>query len=270
MSEKKEEKDYTQPIVTAKYGTHRFKFYLRPNNAEIEFTVDGYDEKNKIKEIQGNKVIFKETIELFVNNNDIEFVDGVTLSEIDSVLLKSERNLLSEKIRKEKDRVRDWSIENKTKKELLSMVDKHTKKVRNRNVIRGGLKMKEKYCTHIFRVGNETIRMVERFFNDKRYINPDYKVLGEFPTVGGLAEKEGELMVWKYYYELDEPSKIDSTKKRGFWETARPMRYSEQICYEIINRYGVFASKDYDKEKFGIDSQKSESRKKSFSRKRNI
>lgn len=239
------DRNYNEPIVTTKYGTHRFKFYLRPNNAEIEFTVDAdYDTKYKVKNIIENKVFFKSTIELFINSNDIEFVDSIVLSDMDSAMLRCEQNSLLKKIREEKDRVKDWTIENKTKSELLKMVDKHTKKVRVRTVIRNGLKMKEKYCVHIFKIGNETIRMIERFHEDKRIINPDYKVLSEFKNVGGLAEREGELMVWKYYYEVDKPSEFDSSRKKGFWETARPMRYSEQICYEIINRYGIFASKE--------------------------
>ncbi len=239
-----EERDYSQSIVSTKYGTHRFKFYLKPNNGEIEFTVDGYEEKNKVKDFKGNKIIFANTIELFINKHDVEFVESVTLSDADATLLKSERNILCDKIRKEKDKVKDWSIETKSKKQLMDMVDNHKKYMKKRTVVKNGVKEKDRYCVHVFRIGNETIRMIERICDGKVIINPDYKILSEFPTVGGLPEKEGELMVWKYYYELDEPSVIDGSRRKGFWETARPLRYSEQICYEIIKRYGMFH--DYD------------------------
>ena len=80
--------------------------------------------------------------------------------------------------------------------------------------------------------------MIERYIDGETVINPDYKIYSHFPKAGGIGMKEGELMVWKYYYEKESPSEIDPTKKQGFWETAREMRYTERVCFEIISRYG--------------------------------
>ena len=114
-----------------------------PTNASIEFTVDGEEKKNKIKEIANNKVYFKETLEIFIGN-DVEFVDYVTLTDENFAILKSEQNILNAKLKADRDKIREWSLDKKTKQELFSMIDKHTKKVKYRKVIRNGEKQKEK------------------------------------------------------------------------------------------------------------------------------
>lgn len=243
----KEQINYDEPIVSVKHGSHKFRFFLVPTNGSIEFTVDGENTRNKVKEIRDNRAYFKTTLELFIGD-DIEFVDSVKFNEMDYTNLKAQQNLLLLSIKQQKDRVRDWTLENKSKKELFSMVDKHSKRVRTRKIIKDGVKTKEKYAVHYFKVGSENIRMIERIIDNKVVVNPDYKVRTDFKHAGGIGTKEGELMVWKYYYEKDEPSEIDPTRNKGFWETAREMRYSEQICYEIIRRYGVFANATKEKQ----------------------
>lgn len=245
MENKEKETNYDEPIVTVKHGNHRFRFYLVPTNGSVEFTVDGEPTKNKVKEIRDNRAYLKNTLELFIGD-DIEFIDSIKFEDMDFATLKAEQNILLQSIKQQKDRVRDWTLENKTKKELFSMIDKYSKRVRTRKVIKGGVKTKEKYAIHSFKIGSENIRMIERIIDDKVIVNPDYKVRTDFKRAGGIGTKEGELMVWKYYYEKDEPSDIDPSHCKGFWETAREMRYSERICFEIIRRYGVFAKKNDD------------------------
>lgn len=248
-------KNYDEPIITVKFSNHKFRFYLVPTNATIEFAVDGDDKKNKIKEIVNNRIYFKETLEIFIGN-DVEFVDYVTLTDENFAILKSEQNILNAKLKAERDKVREWSLDKKTKKDLFSMIDKHTKKVKYCKVIRNGEKQKEKYVIHNFTIGSEKIRYIERCVDGKVFVNPDYKVRTDFKRAGGIASKEGELLVWKYYYEMEEPSEIDPEKKKGFWETARVMRYSEQICYEIVMRYGEFSNKQTEKKKRGFFRKK--------------
>ena len=247
--------NYEEAIISVKMGNHKFRFYLVPSNGAIEFTVDGEEKRNKVKEIKDNKIIFKETIELFIDN-DMMFLDNVSVSDEDFAILKSEQNVINARIRKEKDKVKDWSLDKKTKHELMRMIDNHTKKVKRRKIVKDGVKQKEKYVIHNFRIGSENIRYIERCINGKVIINPDYKVRPDFERAGGIATKEGELLVWKYYYEKDEPSSFDSSRKKGFWETAREMRYSEKICFEIVSRYGEFSDKDKQSEKNKEKEQK--------------
>ena len=159
-------KNYDEPIITVKFSNHKFRFYLVPTNATIEFAVDGDDKKNKIKEIVNNRIYFKETLEIFIGN-DVEFVDYVTLTDENFAILKSEQNILNAKLKAERDKVREWSLDKKTKKDLFSMIDKHTKKVKYCKVIRNGEKQKEKYVIHNFTIGSEKIRYIERCVDGK-------------------------------------------------------------------------------------------------------
>lgn len=229
--------NYNEPIISEKYGSHKFRFYIIPTNATIEFTIDGDEKRYKARDVRDNMVYFKETLELFVMK-DVEFIDYISLSDENYAILKAEQKSILARLKAERDKVREWDLGKKTRGELFLMIDRHICKTKTRTVIKNGKKIKEKYVVHTFEIGSEKIRYIERKINGKRIINPDYKIRTDFPKAGGIGCKEGELLVWKYYYELNEPSEFNPTKKKGFWETARVMRYSEQICYEIINRYG--------------------------------
>jgi hypothetical protein len=224
------------PVITVKRSTHHFRFFV-DQNGTVTYSLDGEGIKTGVKEVSDGKVCFKETVELFTNN-DVEYLSGLTLSELDFATLKGKQNEMMAAFREKNDTVKEWSLDHKDKKELLAMVDKWQKRTATRTRGSSPQASKEKYGIHTFTVGNEKIRMIERYIDGKTLVNPDYKIFPDYPKAGGIGAKEGELMVWKYYYEKDEPSEIDATKKKGFWEIAREMRYTERICFEIISRYG--------------------------------
>lgn len=226
--------------VQVKLYNHRFVFSVS-EKGNIEYTV-GFDDKKYIaKELNDQgEVILKETVELFFEN-DVEFVDRVRLSDVDYATLKGEQNLILDKIRKSNDRVKDWSLEKKSKSELLHMVDKWQKKQKTTRA-----KKKEdriKYTSHIFMIGRERFAMTERLYQGELLVNPEYKVLTKFNKVGGVAVEEGDMVFWKYYFEGQEQSDVNPEAKKGNWDIARRLTYNEQICYEIIKRYGTYAEK---------------------------
>lgn len=227
-----------EPLIVKKKN-HKFYLWVAPNG-NVEYKVDGDNEKRIAKALTDGKVLFKETLELFVGDA-VEFTDGIVLDELDYATLKAEQNLALKSHGEKKDEVRELSLENKNKKELLSMVDKWNKTtVKTMTRKRGQVKTKEKYVIHTFVIGRETFRMIERMRDGIRIINPDYKILTEYKKAGGIAVKKGDVLFWKYYFEEDKQSETDPSKRKGAWKIARRLSFNEQICYEIINRYGSF------------------------------
>ena len=235
--------DSGKPKIIVSYKKHRFKFYFTPENSTIEFSIDSEKKRYKVREIIDNRIYFKETIEIFVGYNDVEFVDYLELNDEEYSSLKEEQNIISAKIEQELETGEKRYVENMSKEDLLSMVDKHTRKVKKMKTIRDGKKQTEKYVIHNFSIGAANICLIERNIDGKVLINPDYKIRSNYDKVGGVAAKDGDVYVWKYYFETKEPSDVNPEKKKGYWKTARVMRYSEQICCEIISRYGELANK---------------------------
>lgn len=229
------------PLVVRK-KTHKFFLWVAPNG-NVEYRVNTEDRKYTAKALMDNKVIFKETLEMYMGDN-VEFVDGISLNELDYTQLKAEQNLALKSQREKKDEMREFTLKNKSRQELLRMVDKWkkaTKSIVYRD--KDQSERMEKYTVHTFIIGRESFRMIERMRDGERIVNPDYKIFTEYPKAGGIAAVEGEILVWKYYYEQEEFSQIDPAYKQGKWETARRLTFNEQICYEIIERYGTFSKK---------------------------
>ncbi|MBE5877249.1 MAG: hypothetical protein E7290_10235 [Lachnospiraceae bacterium] len=233
-------REISQPILVVKKGNHTFRFGVNVSGA-VEYTLDDGD-VNRISKLDDGKVFFKESLELYINGA-VENVDTIQLDELDYAILKSEQNTVMAKNDKSASNLKEFRVDNKTKKELMSMIDKWQKKTKVLTTKVDKQKKKEKYTIHTFMIGREMFRMIEREREGTVIVNPDYKIFMDYERAGGLAAQEGELVVWKYYYEKDEQSEVDPSRKKGYWATARKMTFNEQICYEIIKRYGTFAAK---------------------------
>lgn len=225
-----------EPLVVRK-KSHRFYLWVNPNGS-VEYRIDNEEKKYTAKAVADNMVAFKETHEMYIGDT-VEFIDGIKLDELDFSQLKLEQNIAVKTHREKKDEMRELTLEGKSKKELLHMVDKWSKSIKS--IKRG--KVREKYAIHTFVIGRENFRMIERIRDGEQIINPDYKILTEYKKAGGIAVDMGEVIVWKYYFEEEEVSEEEPTAKKGKWKTARMLTFNEQICYEIIKRYGVFSDK---------------------------
>lgn len=219
-----------EPLIVRKDG-HRFMVFVE-ENGNVSFQIDADEKKYTAKAVVDGKIIFRETHELFIGDN-VEFIDGITLDDLDFTELKTEQNLAIKSHSEKKDELRELTLTDKNKKELLNMVDKWQK--RTKTVRRG--KERERYTTHTFTIGREHFRFTERLRDGEQLINPDYKILTELDKAGGVAVDMGEAIVWKFYYE---ESDTDTKEKIGKWKVVRLLTFNEQICYEIIRRYGTF------------------------------
>lgn len=236
-------KDNETPLVVLKKKGHKFRFWVN-SKGTVEFTLDGEEKRHTIRALSDNRVYLKEPIELFVED-DVILLEFIELDSFEYTTLKAEQNVIFASNKKAIDHVRELRVDNKDKKELLSMVDKWSKQTKKITVKKDKKKVKEKYTIHTFVIGRQSFRFAERIVNEEVVISPEYKIFMDYPRTGGYATKEGELMVWKFYFETDEPSEIDPAKKKGYWDTARKLTFNEEICCEIIKRYGTF--KDFHK-----------------------
>lgn len=234
------QREINKPVLIVKKGNHTFRFGINVSGA-VEFTLDD-GEITRVSKLDDGKVFFKESLELYVNGA-VENIDTMILDDLDYAILKTEQNTVMAKNDRSACNIKEFRVDNKSKKELMSMVDKWQKKTKVLTQKVDKEKKKEKYTVHTFMIGREMFRMIEREREGKVIVNPDYKIFMDYERAGGLAAQEGELVVWKYYYEKDEPSEFDPSHKKGYWEMARKMTFNEQICYEIIKRYGTFAAK---------------------------
>lgn len=228
-----------EPLVVKKKN---HKFYLWLTDAgNIDYRIDQDPTVYTAKELIDNRVVFKESIELLIDDN-VEFTDGIVLEDLDYTELKAAQNQILKKNLEKKDEFNEISIEGKSKKELLSMVDQWKKS--NKVITKTGEnkeKIKKKYTVHSFKIGRENYRMTEREIDGKQIINPDYKVMTDYKRAGGLAVKEGDVYFWQYYFESEEASEVDPTHKKGYWDISRRLSLNELICYLIIQRYGVYS-----------------------------
>lgn len=231
-----------EPLFVKKKN-HKFYFWIT-DAGNIAYRVNQDATVYIAKELKENKVIFKENVEMLVDGN-VEFVGGIVLNDLDFAELKAEQNRILNKNSDKKDELKEISIDGKSKKELIGMVDQWKKS--NKILTEVGEnkeKIKKKYTLHSFKIGRENYRLIEREINGEQIINPDYKVMTDYKMAGGIVVKEGDVYFWKYYFEKDEASEIDPIYKKGYWDISRRLSLNEIICYLIVKRYGVYAKNE--------------------------
>ena len=111
----------------------------------------------------------------------------------------------------------------KERDELIAKVDNW--EIKERTIFDEGGRTKE--YTHIFRIGNETLAFTERnVFDFGVVINPDYVITDN--KKGGLAMKDDDGIT--QWYEFNDG-----------WYPVRPLTENEEICYDIVAKYGKFS-----------------------------
>ena len=204
-------KEYGQPFTFAVIDSGRVEY--RIGNGKW-FTA---------KSLENGKVFFIKKQEI-IYKSELLVIDSLELNEEDfAKLYKEQKRILDEKAKK--------SVRRKpVLDDALQKVDKWNRKVQQ---IKDNNDTKTTVCVHDFRIGNDKYRFVERFVEGKGLIvNPDYFIAEGLPNVGGVPKQYGELMFWDYHFP-----------DTG-WQRVRTMTFNEQICLEIIKKYGYFAMKD--------------------------
>ncbi len=210
-------------LTIRKYG-QSFTFAVL-DNGRVEYRI-GNGKWFSVKSLENGKAVFVKKQEI-VYKAELLTIDSLELDEEDfSTLYNEQRRILDEK---EKKNVRHKPVSD----DVLQKVDKWVRKVK---VLKDG--KKTPVCIHDFSIGNDKYRFVERYIEGRGLIvNPDYLISEGLPTVGGIPKQYGELMFWDYLFDNQ-------------WKRVRTMTFNEQICYEIIKKYGYFAMKAKDEEGF--------------------
>ena len=207
-------------ITVKKYG-QLFTFAVL-DNGRVEYRI-GNGKWFTAKTLENGTVYFIKKQEI-VFKSELLTLDSLELDEEDYSKLAREYNrILDEKAKKT---VRQKPVLD----DALQKVDKWNRRVR---LVKDNNNQKITVCVHDFRIGNDKYRFVERFVDGRGLIiNPDYQISNEVPNVGGVPKQYGELMFWDYHFP-----------DTG-WKRVRTMTFNEQICLEIIKKYGYFAMKD--------------------------
>lgn len=176
-----------------------------------------------VKQLKDGAVYFINGQELVVRGELME-INSLVLDEVDFVELKEAQDAVLLKKQEESMRAAK-ELRKVDEKDVLSCVDEWKHKVctyKDKNNV------KQKYCVHSFRIGNNKYRFLERDIAGAGVIiNPDYKVSDELPDVGGVPKQYGELMFWDYCFE-------------DGWRRVRALSYNELICLEVVRKYGYF------------------------------
>ena len=207
-------------ITVKKYG-QLFTFAVL-DNGRIEYRI-GNGKWFTAKGLKDGTVYFIKKQEV-VFKSELLTLDSLELEQEDySKLEREQRRILDEK---EKKTIRQKPVLD----DALLKVDKWNRKVK---LVKDNNNQKVTVCVHDFRIGNDKYRFIERFFDGKGLIiNPDYQISSDVPNVGGVPKQYGELMFWDYLFP-----------DTG-WQRVRTLTFNEQICLEIIKKYGYFAMKD--------------------------
>ena len=170
------------------------------------------------------------------NNIRVELIKGAQDTEIEEIkaskskILKYFCDIEDQKRKEEKEVEQQQKREEKKaqfekeKRELLSQVD-NWKITEHNNSDEGG---ETKLYKYHFLIAGEKLTFIERnVFDFGVVINPDYEIS---PGIsGGLALKKEGIMQWHTF-----------TRDKG-WVPVRPLTNQEQICLEIIKKYGKFS-----------------------------
>lgn len=211
-------------VTVRKYG-QPFTFVVL-DNGRVEYRI-GNGKWFSVKSLENGKAIFVKKQEV-VYKSELITIDALELDEDDFTDLYNEQRRIFDE--KEKKNVRNKPVLD----DVLQKVDKWNRKVK---ILKDG--KKTPVCFHDFRIGNDRYRFVERFVEGRGLIvNPDYLISAELPTVGGVPKQYGELMFWDYLFP-DEG-----------WKRVRTLSFNEQICFEIIKKYGYFAMKENNEQNF--------------------
>lgn len=202
--------------VSLRKDGHNYVFFVK-DNGKLEYRIDN-GKVFSAKELKDGKIFFVKKQELVIKG-ELEEISELELSEEVFAELKGAQDAVFEA---------ENGLSKEEQKETFLRVDSWDKKVcryKDKN------KVKQVYCVHDFRIGNDKYRFLERKIAGVGIVvNPDYKILPDLPDVGGIPKQYGELMFWDYYFE-----------DKG-WERVRVLTNNELICLDIIQKHGYFSS----------------------------
>lgn len=210
-------------VLVARRLTNEEKKKYRSWFAESAFASVGGEKT--LKQIKFTDLPKRKADGTFSGGSDSVWV--ITPEEYDGYILENEKR---EKVIQEKEVEQQQKREEKKaqfekeKRELLSQVDDWT--ITEHNISdEGG---KTKLYKHRFLIGEKPLSFIERnVFDFGVVINPDYEIS---PGIsGGLALKKDGILQWHTF-----------TRDKG-WVPVRSLTDQEQICWEIIKKYGKFA-----------------------------
>lgn len=222
-------KNGPKEIIVIKHG-HAFKILVL-RSGKVECSIDN-GKPFAVKEINDGKLTFFKKQEIAVHGDLVE-IDSLKLSDEDFAAVMEAKEAVTVKKQEsptpKKPAVKAPKLATGPSKNITG-VDAWKHRICTYKDKNG---VKQKYCEHSFRIGNNKYRFLERIVPDVGVIiNPDYKVSDETPDVGGIPKQYGELIFWDYLFP-----------DTG-WQRTRPLTNNELICLDIIKKHGVFASKN--------------------------